>query len=204
MVCRSDLNDHLVIIDQHAADERIKLEHFLNQFTLKDLRETAVQLEEPIIIDINDDEKGILYEFRSIFNQFGVFYTIMEDVRFKVVVTKIPELAYTKISTEKNYQVRHDFVKQLVIGHAHSINGKQVSRITQPKNTPWEMAIKNYPLALINIYKSRACKEAIKFGDQLDIAQCQELVKKLSRCVYPFQCAHGRPSMIPLVDLSFS
>jgi len=27
------------------------------------------------------------------------------------------------------------------------------------------------------------------------------LVRNLAGCVFPFMCAHGRPSMVPLVDL---
>ena len=39
------------------------------------------------------------------------------------------------------------------------------------------------------------------FNDPLDKPQCEELVRRLAECVLPFQCAHGRPSMVPLVDL---
>jgi DNA mismatch repair protein MLH3 len=39
------------------------------------------------------------------------------------------------------------------------------------------------------------------FNDILTIQQCEELIARLSRCAFPFQCAHGRPSMAPLVDL---
>jgi len=39
------------------------------------------------------------------------------------------------------------------------------------------------------------------FNDYLSLDDCKELVRKLSRCVFPFMCAHGRPSMVPLVDL---
>jgi DNA mismatch repair protein MLH3 len=39
------------------------------------------------------------------------------------------------------------------------------------------------------------------FNDNLSKEQCQELVLRLADCVFPFQCAHGRPSMVPLVDL---
>jgi len=42
---------------------------------------------------------------------------------------------------------------------------------------------------------------AIKFGDPLSLEKCQEVIKELSECDFPFQCAHGRPSMIPIVQL---
>lgn len=39
------------------------------------------------------------------------------------------------------------------------------------------------------------------FNDPLTMEQCNDLVKRLTDCAFPFQCAHGRPSMVPLVDL---
>lgn len=39
------------------------------------------------------------------------------------------------------------------------------------------------------------------FNDVLSVEECEQLISRLSRCVFPFQCAHGRPSMAPLVDL---
>ena len=48
---------------------------------------------------------------------------------------------------------------------------------------------------------SRACRSAVMFNDELTIQECEALVAKLVKCVFPFMCAHGRPSMVPLVDL---
>jgi DNA mismatch repair protein MLH3 len=39
------------------------------------------------------------------------------------------------------------------------------------------------------------------FNDELSIDDCNALVRNLAGCVFPFMCAHGRPSMVPLVDL---
>ena len=42
---------------------------------------------------------------------------------------------------------------------------------------------------------------AIRFGDPLTPSECQKLVSSLSECALPFQCAHGRPSCMPLLYL---
>ena len=39
------------------------------------------------------------------------------------------------------------------------------------------------------------------FNDELSDTECCLLLERLAECAFPFQCAHGRPSMIPLVDL---
>ncbi len=43
---------------------------------------------------------------------------------------------------------------------------------------------------------------AIKFGDELSSTQCAQLVRALGQCDVPFQCAHGRPLLAPLIELS--
>ena len=47
---------------------------------------------------------------------------------------------------------------------------------------------------------SRACRSAIMFNDSLSLEECETLVDKLARTRFPFICAHGRPSMVPLVE----
>ncbi len=39
------------------------------------------------------------------------------------------------------------------------------------------------------------------FNDVLTLEDCKRLLSRLAKCAFPFQCAHGRPSMAPLVDL---
>lgn len=40
----------------------------------------------------------------------------------------------------------------------------------------------------------KACKSAIKFGDQIDTFEQEEIIKQLEKCQEPFHCAHGRPT----------
>lgn len=49
--------------------------------------------------------------------------------------------------------------------------------------------------------KSRACHGAIRFGDKLTIAQCEELIAKLLKCKVPFRCAHSRLGVSVLENL---
>ena len=50
---------------------------------------------------------------------------------------------------------------------------------------------------------SRFCVTgAIKFGDELTVEQCASVLRRLARCRLPFQCAHGRPSCVPLYNIS--
>lgn len=39
------------------------------------------------------------------------------------------------------------------------------------------------------------------FNDMLSQKECVDLVERLAACAFPFQCAHGRPSMVPVVHI---
>lgn len=43
---------------------------------------------------------------------------------------------------------------------------------------------------------------AIKFGDKLTFEQCTSLMKLLRYTKSPNRCAHGRPTVIPVMELS--
>jgi DNA mismatch repair ATPase MutL len=57
------------------------------------------------------------------------------------------------------------------------------------------------PPAVARVLNSKACRGAIMFGDPLSPYECAALLERLARTRFPFQCAHGRPSMVPLVTL---
>lgn len=54
------------------------------------------------------------------------------------------------------------------------------------------------PRCFLEVVKSQSCRGAIMFGDSLDHGQCVALVRALARCRDPFSCAHGRPTVAPV------
>ena len=48
------------------------------------------------------------------------------------------------------------------------------------------------------------CRYAIMFGDLLTDEKCKDIVAALVDCDFSFMCAHGRPSIAPLLDLNYS
>lgn len=62
------------------------------------------------------------------------------------------------------------------------------------------------PPAVHRILCSQSCRSAIMFNTALSLQQCVELVHKLGSPIhtqFPFQCAHGRPAIIPLTEMQF-
>ncbi|TBU00203.1 putative MutL-like DNA mismatch repair protein [Hamiltosporidium tvaerminnensis] len=47
----------------------------------------------------------------------------------------------------------------------------------------------------LEILKSKACRGAIKFGDNLNDKELTKILEEIKYCDHPFICAHGRPSI---------
>jgi DNA mismatch repair ATPase MutL len=60
------------------------------------------------------------------------------------------------------------------------------------------------PKCVHRILASKACRAAVKFGDALELETCSDIIAKLSSCDIPYNCAHGRPSMFPLLNIEHS
>ncbi|KAI7157033.1 hypothetical protein KC349_g5889 [Hortaea werneckii] len=65
----------------------------------------------------------------------------------------------------------------------------------------WLKHLHTCPTPLLDLLNSRACRSAIMFNDVLSGEECAELMGQLSRCAFPFMCAHGRVSMVPLMEV---
>lgn len=153
--------DKLVMIDQHAADERIRVEKLLT--TLEDTIEV-------------DYEVGIpfLEQFATNLRQAGIIITATNN---GCVVTRIPEIlnGISKVHLVQSLEQHHNHLKM---------------RLTY-----------GLPQVVLETANLVACKSAIKFGDKLTMENMQWLVETLSQCDDPFQCAHGRPTMVVMNNL---
>lgn len=55
------------------------------------------------------------------------------------------------------------------------------------------------PKGVGRVLASKACRGAIMFGDRLSSRQRRTVMVELGGCDMPFQCAHGRPTVVPLL-----
>jgi len=65
----------------------------------------------------------------------------------------------------------------------------------------WLKHIGSCPKGILDMLNSRACRSAIMFNDVLSLPECETLLADLSGCAFPFMCAHGRVSMVPLIEI---
>ncbi|KAI9591503.1 hypothetical protein BDF19DRAFT_499316 [Syncephalis fuscata] len=178
----------VVLVDQHAAHERILLEWLQDQY-----------------IAIS---KGILDGFECDMQQFVVPLSHQEQVMAK---ERLVELAYWGVVIHLSIDHQdHSTARIPTMIYEHYMHNPCIlARLVQDcihelAAQPSCSHIVACPSSIQNALKEMACKRAIKFNDPLDYQSCCRLMKLLGRCRHPFQCAHGRPSIVPLIKLSRS
>lgn len=215
----TDDRELLVLIDQHAADERCRVEelqkaYFTCSHGQPGLKIAATELlDKPILFEVNRQESLLLDRFKQHFEHWGIIYTARVDgpelrapaqAKTKVQVNKLPPSILERCRLEPRvlielmrkeiWKLRDETGRPVLSRHPDIASNEE-------GDNGWVRRFHGCPQGILDLIFSRACRSAIMFNDHLSIEQCRELVLRLSGCVFPFQCAHGRPSMAPLVDL---
>ncbi|KIM46426.1 hypothetical protein M413DRAFT_441520 [Hebeloma cylindrosporum] len=218
-------NSMLVLIDQHAADERVRVEFFLKELLMGFLHSQdqtdAYDARGIRIRELNPPQPVLLTQHealtikrsqdaRDMLCQWGVrFSTDLDDALesgstgySQLLVRSIPEVVSDKL-------LQGDELRDFIKGFLGQIQSGELvfsdSRLDFPPEADqdeffWLKAVRRCPRGLLDLINSKACRGAIMFNDSLSVTQCETLVKQLSKTVFPFQCAHGRPSLVPLID----
>ncbi|KAL4870710.1 hypothetical protein BDV12DRAFT_165652 [Aspergillus spectabilis] len=193
----------LVLIDQHAADERCRVEGLSKELFDGDWNVQTIQVD-PVIFDIPAAEASMFRRQAGFFAVWGVDYVVEHNSRSSraaVSVSRLPILIAERCRAEPNLLVsiiRGEIWKRTENG---STRPQTPTSGNQGHGENWLDRLADCPQGILDLLNSRACRTAIMFNDVLSIDECRYLVGRLANCVFPFQCAHGRPSMVPLVDL---
>ncbi|KAL2868475.1 putative DNA mismatch repair protein (Mlh3) [Aspergillus lucknowensis] len=193
----------LVLIDQHAADERCRAESLFEEFFADPTGVQTIQVD-PILFDIPNTEALLFKRQQEYFGSWGVEYAVEQRSRSgqaAVSVSRLPTMIAERCRTEPNLIVsiiRSEIWERTENGTTRPLT----PRIEKTENSrDWVERLAGCPSGILDLLNSRACRTAIMFNDVLSMDECQGLVRRLASCVFPFQCAHGRPSMVPLADL---
>ncbi|XP_037500377.1 DNA mismatch repair protein Mlh3 isoform X2 [Rhipicephalus sanguineus] len=183
----------IVLFDQHAAHERVRLEWLLeNQYEARGqarcVRSMPLSSELTVALEPDSLRRAAICEREM--RKLGIHYTIHEHgVSFK----RLPVCLLEKDESEQRAgrpSALASRMEELLRDHTETLLGTRHSAITLPK-------------FLMDVLSSQACHGAIRFGSFLEKSECKSILKALSKCTLPFQCAHGRPSLMPIVDLRF-
>ena len=191
----------LVLIDQHAADERVKVEGFFQQLCSGQ----CVPLAQPSIFEVSQEEAKRFDQAQPYFASWAVRYHQRHedelirdhDQKASIAVTHLPAMIAERCRMEPRILI------QMLRKEIWSNEPNRPSSRPHTDKDPWISRVSQCPEGLVQLINSRACRSAIMFNDILTNSQCEEVLRRLSGCSLPFQCAHGRPNITILTIFGY-
>ncbi|XP_015276122.1 PREDICTED: DNA mismatch repair protein Mlh3 [Gekko japonicus] len=187
----------LVLVDQHAIHERIRLEQLIidsyeKQSEASGKKLLASTVRPPLEIEITEEQRRLLWCCHKSLEEWGLELSFPENNPLQILVGKVP-LCFVEREASELRRGRQTVAKSIV----QEFIREQIELLQTTGGARGTL-----PLTILKVLASQACHGAIKFNDPLTFEESCQLMKALSCCQLPFQCAHGRPSMLPLADTS--
>ena len=165
----SQTEDSIVIIDQHAAHERIVMEQ-LKEHLLSEHRPSSQILLIPEVVELSGTEKVALMENADELSKLGL--EVEEFGSAAVLVREIPALL-------KNCEVEtliHDLAEEM---------------------TEWGKGF-TLEKKMHLVCATMACHGSVRAGRALNIDEMNKLLRDMEQTEHSGQCNHGRPTYVKL------
>jgi len=167
-----DNTDKLLIIDQHAACEKILFEKLLSNLGKAKSKPLLV----PQIIEVSLEDKKVILAKADELKELGI---IIEDFGQKSIqVTEVPELStnfdirgYLDEILEPNKDILANYESY------HEYNGIKLTR------------------EMFMLLATTACHGSIRAGASLSQTEMRNIISDLTKLNNPYNCPHGRPTL---------
>jgi DNA mismatch repair protein MutL len=167
-VCESP--DGLVLVDQHAAHERVNYERLRERFA----SETGVQeLAEPVEIELTAAESALFEDFTDALSELG--FRATRSGQGRVEVAAVP----TVLSGAADPELLRDVLSAFV---GERDPGDTIAQVTDA------------------LLADLACYPSITANTSLSEGTVTDLLRALDACENPYACPHGRPVVIELSE----
>ncbi|MCM1188998.1 MAG: DNA mismatch repair endonuclease MutL [bacterium] len=160
-----EYEDKLMMIDQHAAHEKVNYERLMKQFREKNV--ASQSLMPPVIVSLSGQEEAAFLENREVFESLG----------FEVEAFGGSEYALRSVPTDLYGCGERGMFLEVLDQLAEGGNFGSI-RVIEEK------------------IASMSCKAAVKGNSLLHPAEAEALIDELLTLENPYNCPHGRPTVI--------
>ncbi|MEA3559255.1 MAG: DNA mismatch repair endonuclease MutL [Candidatus Thermoplasmatota archaeon] len=171
-----EIGSDLLLVDQHAAHERIRLEYLKKRSN--EGGGGIQELLDPIHIELDPAAIERLASMEKNLDEIGFRTEGFGDNC--IVLRALPEFM--------GKMEAHTVLTDLLTGN----ESHEGCSPPDQEFTPMDLPIRERVLALT------ACRGAIKAHQNLSLKEMEDLISDLLKCEVPLHCAHGRPTMIRL------
>lgn len=161
--------DGLVVVDQHAAHERLTYEKMKKQFSDGGLKQQGLLV--PEIIEMDEDEADLLLKHKDKIDSLGL--NIDSFGGGAVVVRAVPAILSDRIDIRK---ILYDLIDEIKsMGEALSLKEE-----------------------IDEVLSTMACHGSIRSGRRLNKDEMNALLRQMEQTPFSGQCNHGRPTYVEL------
>jgi len=165
-----EFEDKLLMIDQHAAHEKVNYERLMKQYHEKTI---AVQsLLPPVIVSLSGQEEAVLKEHFEVFTSLG----------FEIENFGGSEYALCGVPVDLYGCGEREMFLTVLDGLADGMKGAYFGsiRVIEEK------------------IASMSCKAAVKGNNRMSFAEAEALIDELLTLDNPYNCPHGRPTIVSM------
>ncbi len=166
ILCES--GEKMILLDQHAAHERIGFETFKKQFQQGSL--ASQHLLTPITFDLRPSQVEILNKYSEELDSFGFSVDHFGGNTF--VIKAVPELLLKSDPQEIMLELVEDIEREGVLKKLHE--------------------------RVDHVLATMACHQQIRAHDVLKMPEMEQLIKQLEGTPRSYHCPHGRPVMVEI------
>lgn len=159
--------DGMVLIDQHAAHERVMFERLLGQLARGSVE--SQQLLTPETVEVDPKDAALLREHIEELNQTGIALGEFGENTF--LIDALPSWMGQRGATA----IIRDIIDSLQ---------QEGGKTARERRYREEKVVR------------AACRASVKANDFLTLTEVDALVRDLLACDLPYTCPHGRPTMI--------
>jgi DNA mismatch repair protein MutL len=156
-----EIDQSILVVDQHAAAERITYEQLIQQMEKGTLE--VQHLLSPVLIKLTPQEILIWEEAKDKLDALGLSVTQWDEETIAI--------------------------------HTHPLFLKDIEKTMQNL-----LAGENISKCDHDAMARRACRSSVMAGDKLSPEQAKHVRDQLIKCLDPFTCPHGRPTVIEVTQ----
>ncbi|MBY8997109.1 MAG: DNA mismatch repair endonuclease MutL [Candidatus Thorarchaeota archaeon] len=156
----------LLIIDQHAAHERLLYEELRKE--VNENRVAVQELLQPFVLSLSPTDTEQILELSGKLEELG--FSISSFGGNEVSISAVPEI-FGKVTSETELISLLDRMTTIGVSEAHDSFMDELVKLT-------------------------ACHSAMRAGQTLNVDEIRSLIEDFSRTQGKYTCCHGRPSMI--------
>ncbi|MBQ3974052.1 MAG: DNA mismatch repair protein MutL, partial [Lachnospiraceae bacterium] len=160
--------DKMLMMDQHAAHEKVNFERFMKYFSDNQEGPAPSQmLAPPCVITLTGKEEGAYLQYKDTFRTMG--YEIEDLGGGSYAIRSVPLALY---GSEPDDLLR-----------------ETLEEIMEEK-------IKGTPRSILTRIATMACKASVKGSTLMSVTEAQALIEELMTLDNPYHCPHGRPTIV--------